>query len=75
MARDDDDNPLGGGFWKWMAGIGLLGVVGVVLIFLLIHGAWTRWGALGSLIFFFLVLMAVAWFYDRRQVKNYAEEL
>jgi hypothetical protein len=75
MARDDDDNPLGGGFWKWMAGIGLIGVIGVVVIFLVLHTAWVRWGALGTLLFFFAVLIGVAWFYDRRQAKNYAEEL
>jgi hypothetical protein len=73
MANDDDDNPLGHGFWRWIAGIGLLAIVGVVLIFLLIHGAWIRWGALGTLLFFFAVIIVVAWFYDRRQVKQYEE--
>jgi hypothetical protein len=75
MARDDDDNPLGGGFWRWFAGLGVLFVIGAVLVFLLLHGAWARWGALGTLLFFFLVLIVVAWLYDRRQVKKYAEEV
>jgi hypothetical protein len=73
MARDDDAS-LGPHFWRWFLGIGLVAVAGCVLIFLLIHGAWAKWGAFGTLLFFFAVILVVAWFYDRRQVKSYGEE-
>jgi len=53
-----DDDALGGHFWKWFLGVGLLAVAGFVLIVLLIHGSW---------------VLVVAWFYDRRQVKDYEE--
>jgi hypothetical protein len=68
-----DDDALGGHFWKWFLGVGLLAIAGFVLIVLLIHGSWVRWGALGTLLFLFAVIMVVAWFYDRRQVKSYEE--
>lgn len=69
----NDDEALGRHFWRWFLGVGLLAIAGFVLIVLLIHGSWVRWGALGTLLFFFAVILVVAWFYDRRQVKNYDE--
>jgi Flp pilus assembly protein TadB len=64
---------LGTRFWLWFVGIGAALVVGTVLVFLLLHATWARWGALGTLIFFFVVIGGVAWFYDRRQVKKYED--
>jgi hypothetical protein len=57
---------------------GLLGgvvalVAGAALIFILIDAAWYRWGAMGSLLFFFGLLLVCAWIYDRRQKKQWAE--
>ena len=71
VARESE---LGKNFWWQALGIGAVAIAGVVLIFLLIHGAWVRWGAFGSLIFFFVVLLVVAWFYDRRQTRKYFED-
>jgi hypothetical protein len=71
MARDDEG--LGPHFWRWFLGVGLLVVVGLVLIFVLLHRAWYRWGAFGTLLFAFALIMLVAWVYDRRQVKSYED--
>ena len=71
MAKEGE---LGKHFWRNMLGIGALVFAGVVLIFLLIHRWWIKWGAFGTLIIFFVVLLVVAWFYDRRQKQKYYEE-
>jgi hypothetical protein len=71
MAKESE---LGKNFWWWALGVGAAVVAGIVVIFLLIHGAWYRWGAFGTLIFFFVVILLVAWIYDRRQVKQYYED-
>ena len=71
MAKEGE---LGKNFWWRMLGIGAVVLAGAVLIFLLIHRWWIKWGAFGTLIVFFVVLMVVAWFYDRRQKQKWDEE-
>jgi hypothetical protein len=67
------DEGLGAGFWLKMIGLILLGGVAAVLMFLLIDAAWYRWGALGALLFFFLVLIGLAYVSDRRSQKQYED--
>lgn len=64
---------LGAGFWLKM--FGLIVVVGIaaLVIFLLIDAAWYRWGALGALLFFFVLIGGIAYISDRRQQKQYEE--
>lgn len=71
MAKEGE---LGKRFWLWSLGVGAAVIGGIIVIFLLIHGAWYRWGAFGTLIFFFVVILVVAWFYDRRQAKKYFDD-
>jgi hypothetical protein len=67
----EDDGSLGWGFWGKVAGIVVACGVGAAIIFLLLGGAWARWGALGGVIFFGLVLLGFAWVYDRRHTRAY----
>lgn len=68
------EDGLGAKFWFGMlGGVVALGV-GALLVFILIDAAWARWGAIGSLLFFFGLLLAGGWIYDRRHKKQWAEE-
>ena len=58
---------LGAGFWLKMFGLILLGGIAALVLFLLIDAAWYRWGALGALLFFFLVIGGISYIHDRRQ--------
>jgi hypothetical protein len=64
---------LGAGFWLKMFGLVLLGGIGALLLFLLIDAAWYRWGALGALLFFFVVIGVIAYIHDRRAQRQYEE--
>jgi len=67
------DEGLGAGFWLKMFGLILLGGIGALLLFLLIDAAWYRWGALGALLFFFLLIGVISYIHDRRQQRQYEE--
>ena len=67
------DEGLGAGFWLKMFGLILLGGIGALLLFLLIDAAWYRWGALGALLFFFVLIGGISYIHDRRQQKQYEE--
>jgi cbb3-type cytochrome oxidase subunit 3 len=62
---------LGAGFW--LKAVGLIVAIGIggIILFSLIGMAWYAWGALGTLLFFFLVLAGVGWMYDRTHKKRY----
>ena len=63
----DDDDKLGGRFWLGVAGLAV-GAVCVALIVMIIFGAfWSRWGLLGALIAFFIVLLGIGWLWDKRE--------
>ncbi len=64
---------LGGKFWLKLFGLVVLIGVGGLVLFLVIGMAWYAWGALGSLVFFFLILIAFGWIYDRRHAKEYED--
>lgn len=67
----DDSEGLGGKFWLWVVGVCLAIGIGGILLFLLVTGAWYRWGFLGAMIFFGAILLGAAWIYDRRQARRY----
>jgi uncharacterized membrane protein YqjE len=67
------DEGLGAGFWLKMFGLILLGGIAALVLFLLIDAAWYRWGALGALLFFFLVIGGLSYIYDRRQQRRYED--
>jgi hypothetical protein len=70
----DVNDELGAGFWWKMIGLIVLCGVGALLLFLLVDAAWYRWGAIGALLFFFLVAVAYGAIFDRRKAKQYEEE-
>jgi hypothetical protein len=60
---------LGSTFWLALIG-GAVGIcIGALLLFVLVGAAWARWGGLGALIFFGLLLIALGYVYDRRQAR------
>lgn len=61
---------LGWKFWLWVIGISLAIGIGGMLLFLLIGAAWYSWGFFGALIFFCVIALAYAWFYDRSHAKH-----
>jgi hypothetical protein len=61
--------------WLWLLGVGAACVGGMILVIVLIHRAWERWGAFGTLLFFFALIMLIAWIYDRRQAKKYEDDI
>ena len=60
---------LGSKFWLALIGGALAICIGALLLFVLVGAAWARWGGLGALIFFGVLLVAVGYIYDRRQAK------
>ena len=50
-----------------------VGLPSTLLLFLLLGWAWYTWGALGALLFSFLVIMLVAWLFDRRNTRQYED--
>jgi uncharacterized membrane protein len=67
------DEGLGGKFWLKVVGALVAFFVGGVLLFSFIGAAWARWGGLGALLFFFVLLLLFAWIHDRRAVKEYED--
>jgi hypothetical protein len=66
-----EDMKLGSRFWLRLIGVLVLICVGGLLMLLLFGSAWARWGGVGAFILFGVLLLAVGYFYDRRQAKNY----
>lgn len=68
-----DDERLGIKFWGPVLGLTLLLIGGIVIVFIVIHRAYVAWGAVGAMVFLFLVLIAFAWIHDRREQARYEE--
>ena len=67
MSDYKDDDKLGGRFWLGVGGLAV-GAVCVALIVMIIFGLfWSRWGLLGALIAFFIVLLGIGWLWDKRE--------
>jgi hypothetical protein len=60
-------------FWFWILGMCILAAITIVVIFLIIGAAWEAWGFFGAIAFFFALLIAFGWFFDRRQRRKYEE--
>ncbi len=73
MAAMDDDG-LGWRFWGGFVGAVVAIGLGLLLFFVVIGGAFYRWGALGTLIAFGAVLLLFGWVYDRRHAREYEEQ-
>jgi Ca2+/Na+ antiporter len=65
------DEGLGARFWFKLIGIIVLGGIAAILLFLLVTGAWYRWGAIGAIIFFSALVLLWGWIYDKRHKKEY----
>jgi hypothetical protein len=65
------DEGLGARFWFKLIGIVVLGGIGAIILFLLVTSAWYRWGAIGMIIFFSLIVLLWGWIYDKRHQKDY----
>ncbi len=68
-----EDVHLGGRFWLITLAIVIGSVTGAVLVFLLISGAWARWGLIGAFLFIGLVLAGISWVYDRNHARKYGD--
>jgi xanthine/uracil/vitamin C permease (AzgA family) len=68
-----EDVHLGGRFWLILLAIVIGSVFGCILLFLLVAGAWARWGAIGALIFFGLLMAGVSYVYDRTHMRKYED--
>ena len=66
----DVNDDLGGKFWLKLIGLVIVFGIAALLLFLLVDAAWYRWGIFGALLFFFVILLAFGWFYDRRKAKS-----
>ena len=42
-----------------------------MILFLLVDAAWYRWGGIGAIIFFSLLVLLWGWIYDKRHEKEY----
>ena len=69
-----DEEGLGGAFWLRMFGLIILCGAAAMALFLLIDRAWYRWGALGALLFFFILIGGISYFFDRKKQRQYADE-
>jgi hypothetical protein len=65
------DEGLGARFWFKLIGIVILGGIAAILLLLLVTSAWYRWGAIGAIIFFSLLVLLWGWIYDKRHQKEY----
>jgi hypothetical protein len=70
----DVNDELGASFWWKLIGLVVLCGIGGILLFVFVGAAWYRWGALGALLFFFLIALAYGAIFDRRKAKQYEEE-
>jgi Na+/melibiose symporter-like transporter len=47
--------------------------IGLLLVFVVFDRAAMAWGLFGAFAVFVVALLIFAWFYDRRQVRDYPE--
>jgi hypothetical protein len=69
MAEDDDEK-LGGRFYLWLAGLVLLGGLGLLIVLLIFSRAFYAWGIFGAFIVFAAALLIFGWFYDKRATRK-----
>ena len=64
---------LGVRFWLWLIGVTVGLIAAAFLIFALIGWAWYAWGFFGTFVVFAGVLLAIAWFHDKREARRYED--
>ena len=66
----------GPGFKFWAAAFGIVIAAGIggLIVFAIFSRAVYVWGFFGAFMVVVLILLGVAWFYDRRQVRDYGAE-
>ena len=62
----------------WRFGLGVVASVvaigiGLLLVFAVFNRAAMAWGLFGAFAVFVLILLGFAWFYDKRQVRDYPD--
>ena len=71
--RMEDEGP-GFKFWASLFGVVIVGSIVALILMLIFTRAVYAWGVFGVLIAFSILLLGVAWIYDRRQAKRYEAE-
>jgi hypothetical protein len=67
---NNDSEGLGFGFYAKLVGLCLgIGLIAFVILLLIARAAFA-WGFLGAFLIFSLVLLGIAWIYDRRQANR-----
>lgn len=67
---NNDSEGLGFGFYAKLVGLCLgIGIIAFVILLLIARAAYA-WGFLAAFLVFSLVLLGIAWFYDRRQASR-----
>ena len=69
---DDDDDGLGAGFWLKLAGLFLLGAIGLFIIMWIFVRASYAWGFLGAFLFLAAGVLLFGWIWDKRQERRRA---
>jgi hypothetical protein len=63
---------MGGRLWLWAFLLAIAIAGGAYLIFALIGYAWYAWGLFGMLLVLGVVLIGVAWLFDKREARRRA---
>lgn len=74
--RDDDDEGMGGKFWFALIGGGLAVVAAGLVLFIVFGRVWYTYGFFATFLLLAIVLIVVAWVFDKRQAakrRRYAE--
>jgi predicted PurR-regulated permease PerM len=69
-----EDEGLGFKFWGGMVAVVIgAGIAGMIILFLFSRAVYA-WGFLGAFLALAVVLIAIAWFHDRRETRRYETE-
>ena len=66
----EPDEGMGGRFWFALIGLGLAVVVAGLVVFVLFGRVWYSYGFFATFLLLALVLIVVAWIYDRREAQR-----
>ena len=69
-----EEEGLGFKFWGGMVAVVIAAGIGGMIILFLFSRAVYAWGFLGAFLALALVLIAIAWFHDRRATRAYETE-
>jgi hypothetical protein len=63
---------MGGRFWLGVVGVTIACAVAGFIGWMLIAGAWARWGFLGAFLFIGAIALFAGWLVDRRNERERA---